>query len=264
MNEVSLLAAGVTATAAGVLSFLSPCVLPLMPAYLSFVSGISLGDLRRPEEAEVAEVARRRRRRVLIGSISFVGGFSSVFVAIGASATAIGRVVSGVRLHLFGFTIAPAQIAGVLIVIFGLHLIGLLRIPWLYNERRFSVEGGGSGLQAYVLGAAFAFGWTPCIGPVLAGILTLAAGQETVGRGVVLLLLYSLGLGIPFLLMAVSLDRFYEAFERLKRHFRAIEVVSGLMLIGVGLLVATDRLVALNAYFGFLNDFVLQLEELLL
>ena len=158
----------------------------------------------------------------------------------------------------------PSHLAGIVIVIFGLHLMGVLRIPILYRESRFQLGAGGGAARAYLLGAAFAFGWTPCIGPVLAGILTLAAGQDTVSHGVFLLALYSLGLGIPFFLMALSLDRFYQVFEQLKRHFRTVEVVSGVLLVGVGVLVFSDSLVRLNSYLSFMTDIVIGIEEQLL
>ncbi len=266
MEEVSLVAGSATALVAGLLSFLSPCVLPLMPAYLSFVSGLSIDELRTDveQDAEVRAEVRRGGGAALRGSLAFIGGFSAVFVGIGASATAIGRVLTGLRFDVFGLVLTPAHLAGAVIVVFGLHLIGVLKIPILYREQRFQAPSGAGPARAFVLGAAFAFGWTPCIGPVLAGILTIAAAQETVGHGVLLLAFYSLGLGIPFFLTALSLDRFYRVFEHVKRHFRAIEVTSGVLLIGVGVLVMSDRLIAVNSYFGFLADFVITLEESLL
>lgn len=262
MNEISLFASSLTALAAGVLSFLSPCVLPLMPAYLSFVSGLSLEELRLAD-AE-AEAARSRRSRTLLGSVAFVAGFSAVFVALGASASALGQALGGLRWEVGGVTITPATLAGLVIILFGLHLTGALPIHWLYRERRFEVGEAAGPFAAALLGAAFAFGWTPCIGPVLAGILTLAAAQDTVGRGVFLLSLYSAGLGLPFLAMALSIDRFFRLFGRIRRHFRAIEIVAGLLLVGVGLLVMTGRLTLFNRYFMFLNDLIIRLEEWLL
>ncbi len=268
MEDASLLAGSLTALLAGVLSFLSPCVLPLMPAYLSFVSGLSLEELRGDGDGDAggdeAPAKAAAHRAVLLGSLGFIGGFSAVFIAIGASATAIGRVVTGLKFNLFGLVLTPTHLAGVVIILFGLHLAGVLRIPILYREQRFQLGAGGGALRAFLLGAAFAFGWTPCIGPVLAGILTLAAGQDTVWHGIFLLSLYSLGLGVPFFLMALSLDRFYQIFERVKRHFRAIEIGSGVLLVGVGLLVLSDSLVVLNSYLGFMTDFVLAIEERLL
>ena len=259
MDDLSLLAASLTALAAGLLSFLSPCVLPLMPAYLSFVSGLGVEELRERDARDDA------RDRVRVGALGFVAGFSVVFIAIGASASVIGHLISAFRFEILGLLITPGQIAGVVIAGFGLHLLGVLRLPFLYRERRFAPStGAGGALRAMLLGAAFAFGWTPCIGPVLAGILTLAAGQETLGWGVVLLALYSAGLGVPFLLTALSLQRFYAFYEGARRHFRAVEVGSGLMLVAVGVLVATNQLVALNSYFTFLQDLVIGLEDRLL
>jgi len=258
MTEVSLL----TAFAAGLLSFVSPCVMPLMPAYLSFVSGLSIEELQAREPDVPGAVPRQRK--VLLGALGFIGGFSAVFVALGASATAIGGLLTSFRLQLGSWTIAPSQIAGVVIIVFGLHLMGVLRIPWLYRERRFSVDGGTGLAKTFLLGSAFAFGWTPCIGPVLGFILTLAAGQESVSQGVMLLLLYSMGLGIPFLLMALSLDHFFHLFARVKNHFKAIEITSGLLLVGVGVLIVFDLLIKLNQHFTFLLDISLWLEESLL
>ncbi len=260
MHDLSLLAASLTAVAAGLLSFLSPCVLPLMPAYLSFVSGLGMEELRETEAR-----GGPHRDRVLVGALGFVAGFSAVFIAIGASASLIGHLISAFRFEILGVLITPGQIAGVVIVGFGLHLLGVLRLPFLYRESRFAPSTGtGGALRALLLGGAFAFGWTPCIGPVLAGILTLAGGQETLGRGVGLLALYSAGLGVPFLLTALSLQRFYAFYEGARRHFRAVEVVSGLMLVAVGVLVASDQLIVLNSYFTFLQDLVIGLEDRLL
>ncbi len=259
MQDASLLAAAATAFAAGVLSFLSPCVLPLMPAYLSFVTGVSLEDLRERPATDAP-----RSRRLWIGSLGFVAGFSAVFVALGASATFIGRLLAGLRFEIFGLAITPVTFAGLVIVAFGLHLLGVVRIGWLYRERRLHVDAAGNALSAALLGAAFAFGWTPCIGPVLGGILTLAASQSDVGRGVLLLAFYSLGLALPFLAMSASLERFFRLFARVRPHFRAIEVTSGVLLLAVGLLVVSERMTLLNRYFAFLGDLVIRLEETLL
>ena len=265
MEDLSLLAASLTAFAAGLLSFLSPCVLPMMPAYLSFVSGLSVEELRDRETAPEDRSGSAGLDPALIGALGFVAGFSLIFIAIGASASAIGHVITAFRFEVLGVLITPAQIAGVVIVLFGLHLIGVLRIPALYREHRFAPKKGtGGAARAMLLGGAFALGWTPCIGPVLAGILTLAAGQETLLHGVALLALYSLGLGIPFLITAVSLDRFYRFYALARQHFRKVELVSGGLLVAVGVLVATNQLVTLNGYFSFLQGFVLALEDRLL
>ena len=249
----------VTAFAAGLLSVLSPCVLPLLPAYLSLVSGISVEELR----SQGSEVAVRRR--VMLASVSFVLGFSAVFVLLGASATLLGRLMRSFRLDVFGFEIGVAQIAGVLIVLMGLHLTGVIQIPLLYREKRFEGPTGPTSLfGAGLVGAAFAFGWTPCVGPILGGILTLAGARETVLEGMGLLTVYSAGLAVPFLLTAWSVEHFLGALRRFRNHFRTIELVSGGLLIAVGVLVFTDQLTRRNQYFFFLEEIVVTLEEALL
>ncbi|MBI3318215.1 MAG: cytochrome c biogenesis protein CcdA [Candidatus Omnitrophica bacterium] len=234
-----------TAAAAGVVSFLSPCVLPLIPGYISFVSGISLGDLK--EEG----VSRQRSLRPFLSSLWFVLGFTVVFVALGASATALGQ--------LFLQKLALLQkAAGGVIVLFGLHLIGVLRIPFLQAEKKLEVRRRPlTGLGAFLVGAAFAFGWTPCIGPILAGILALASTQETLRQGMGLLTAYSLGLGVPFLLTSLGIQRFLKLFARFRRYLRAVEVASGLLLVAIGLLIFTDRLTALSQVLTFFNRFAL-------
>lgn len=262
MQELSPIAASLTALAAGLLSFLSPCVLPLMPAYLSFVTGLSIEELSAANLGE--EEKRDLAPHVVRDATAFVLGFSAIFVLIGASAAILGRSLSGLETEVLGLRITPGRIAGLAIVLFGLHLAGLLRIPWLYRERRMTLKTSPGPAGAALLGAAFAFAWTPCIGPVLAGILTLAAAEGTVTRGTLLLALYSLGLAVPFLLMAVSFKRALGLFARVKRHFRAIEIGSGALLVGIGLLVMTDRLTSLNRYLGFFNDFIITMEQWLL
>lgn len=248
-----------TAFAAGLLSVLSPCVLPLLPAYLSLVSGISVEELR----SQGSEVAVRRR--VMLASLSFVFGFSLIFVLLGASATLLGRVMRSFRLELFGVEIGVAQIAGVLIILMGLHLTGLIQIPLLYREKRFEGPTRPTSLfGAGLVGAAFAFGWTPCVGPILGGILTLAGARDTVLEGMGLLTVYSAGLAVPFLLTAWSVERFLGALRRLRDHFRTIELVSGALLVVVGVLVLTDQLTRMNQYFSFLEEIVVKLEEALL
>ncbi len=249
----------VTAFAAGLLSVLSPCVLPLMPAYLSLVSGLSVEQLRETEpEAS-------RRGRTMGAAVAFVLGFSAVFVVLGASATLLGRWLRTWHISIGDTQLGIAQLAGVIIIVMGLHVAGVLRIPFLYREQRFEVEKRPTSVWgAGLVGAAFAFGWTPCVGPILGGILTLAGGRETVLEGVGLLSIYSLGLGLPFLVAAWSLERFLATFGRLRSHFRKIELASGALLVGVGLLVLTNQLTRLNSYFGFLEDLVVRLEETLL
>jgi cytochrome c-type biogenesis protein len=229
MQEVSLFAAFI----AGLLSFVSPCVLPLIPGYLSFVSGVTLDEMRGTGAAPVASAATRRR--AVLMAFAFVLGFSLVFIALGASATAIGAYVME-RLSILG------RIAGVIIVLFGLHMMGILKIGWLYSEKRIQTARKPAGfLGAMVVGIAFAFGWTPCIGPILAAILLVASAQESVGEGVRLLAAYSAGLGVPFIATSLAINKFFAASARIRKHYHAIEVVSGLLLVTVGVLIFTNR-----------------------
>ncbi len=234
MEQVSLVAAFV----AGLLSFVSPCVLPLIPGYISFVSGVALEDMRvgGPGAAAVP------RWRILATSASFVLGFSLVFVSLGASASALGQLLLP-RLTLLG------RIAGIVIVLFGLHTMGLVRIGWLYSEKRVQARARPAGLLgAGLVGIAFAFGWTPCIGPILAAILAVAAAQDTVAQGIRLLAVYSLGLGIPFLVTALAINQFFAAFARIRRFYRAIEIGSGALLVVIGVLILTNRLTIIAQY----------------
>jgi cytochrome c-type biogenesis protein len=234
-ENVTLLAA----FGAGLLSFISPCVLPLIPGYLSYVSGLSLDDLRGGPTASAGPTAAApipgARRRVVIASLAFILGFSIVFISLGASASLIGQFLMA-RLTLLG------KIAGAIIVVFGLHTMGVLRIEWLYQEKRVQSNRRPAGfIGATLVGIAFAFGWTPCIGPILAGILAVAAAQDTVGDGVRLLSAYSLGLGVPFFATALAINRFFAAFARIRRYYHAIEIVSGALLVIIGVLIFTNR-----------------------
>jgi cytochrome c-type biogenesis protein len=233
-ENVTILAAFV----AGVLSFISPCVLPLIPGYLSFISGATLDEMQgtaRPGMGVGVAAPPTARRRVVVTSLFFILGFSLVFVALGATASVLGQFLME-RLRLLG------KIAGIVLIVFGLHTMGVLRIGWLYSERRVQVDRKPAGpLGALLVGIAFAFGWTPCIGPILAGILAIAGAQETIGQGVQLLAVYSAGLGIPFLMTALAIDRFFAVFAKIRRHYRAIELVSGGLLVAIGLLIFTDR-----------------------
>jgi cytochrome c-type biogenesis protein len=231
MESVTLLAAFV----AGVLSFISPCVLPLIPGYLSFVSGVTLDEMRGTGMSGAVVAPAGARRRAVTRSVAFVLGFSLVFISLGASATAIGSLLMD-HLSLLG------KIAGVIIVLFGLHMMGVLKIGWLYNEKRMHPSAKPAGFFGAVLvGIAFAFGWTPCIGPILAAILAVAATQESVGEGVKLLAVYSAGLGVPFIATALAINKFFAASTRIRRHYHTIEVVSGVLLVIVGVLIFTNR-----------------------
>jgi cytochrome c-type biogenesis protein len=228
----------VTAFLAGVVSFISPCVLPIVPGYLSFISGVNLAQYKGNETP--AGLARR----VGITSGAFVLGFSSVFIALGAAATLIGYYLQQYKRPL-------GIIGGVVIIVLGLHTAGLLKIKWLLYEKRADVKSRPLGLLgAYVVGLAFAFGWTPCIGPILAAILLYASQQDTIVKGVLLLTAYSAGLGLPFIVSGLAVNGFFAAFARLRRHMQAVEYVSGALLIGVGLLLVTDRLTVLANYFA--------------
>jgi cytochrome c-type biogenesis protein len=235
----------ITAFIAGIISFISPCVLPIVPGYISFVSGVSLQELKGQVEVDDKE-KRRLRRQVVTNSFFFVLGFSLVFIVMGASATYIGQWFAENRVLL-------ARIAGAVIVVFGLHMMGLTPIKWLNYEKRFHANRKPLGLLgSFFIGLAFAFGWSPCIGPILAGVLAMAATQETVGQGVALLGVYSLGLGLPFIATSLAVNRFLNVFSHVKKHMRTVEIVAGVLLVAVGVLVATDQLQALSRYFTFL------------
>jgi len=234
-DDVSLIAAFV----AGILSFVSPCVLPLVPGYLSFVSGVSLERLR--EGAAVGAERSAAARKVVLASLAFVLGFTVVFVALGATASTLGRLVYA-RFDLL------SKIAGILVILFGLHTMGLLRIPWLYREARLETSKPAGLLGAFVVGLAFAFGWTPCIGPILGGILALAAEEGTVRHGMLLLAVYSLGLGIPFLATSLAVNQFFSVFAKIRRYYRLIEIVAGLFMVAVGVLILTNKFTLITRY----------------
>ena len=235
MSESVSLAAAV---AAGLVSFISPCVLPIVPGYLSFISGVNMSQLREGDAHDGLW------RRVGITSLAFVLGFSTVFVALGAAATLVGATLQAYKREL-------GMIGGVIIIVLGLHTAGILPIKWLLYERRATVKSRPLGLLgAYLVGLAFAFGWTPCIGPILGAILLYASQQDTVAQGVGLLAAYSLGLGVPFVVSGLAVNRFFAASGRIKRHMKVVEYVSGALLVGVGLLLLTDRLTLLAAWFS--------------
>ncbi len=220
------------AVLAGALSFLSPCVLPLVPPYLCYVSGLSLDDLANDERA----IAHHHRAKVLAAALCFVLGFTTVFVLLGATASAAGQVL---RQYMPLFT----QLAGVAIIIMGLNFLGLFRLAFLARDTRYHHQGEGvTLLGAYGIGLAFAFGWTPCIGPVLAAILSVAGSTESVSKGMALLAVYSLGLGIPFLIAAFSLDAFLGFFKKFRRHLPLVEKAMGALLIVTGIMFLTGSM----------------------
>jgi cytochrome c-type biogenesis protein len=229
-ENVTLLAA----FGAGLLSFVSPCVLPLVPGYLSYVSGLSLDELRGTAKA-AAPTPSNARTRILTASLAFILGFSLVFVALGATASAAGQFLIE-RLPIL------SRLAGAVIILFGLHTMGVLRIEWLYQTKQVQTRRKPAGpFGAMLVGAAFAFGWTPCLGPILAGILAVGASRDTVGDAVQLLATYSLGLGVPFLATGLAINKFFGAMAKIRRHYHMIELVSGALLVVIGLLIFTNR-----------------------
>ena len=221
---------------AGIFSFLSPCVLPLVPGYISFISGISF------EELSKAGSHKKIMIKSGVTAIFFVLGFSVVFVVLGASATLLGQL-------LVRYIQVLTKIAGVIIVILGLHLTGVIRIPWLNYQKKMNVERVSPGIAgAFLVGFAFAFGWTPCIGPILGGILTLAAAEKTVTRGILLLSAYSLGLGIPFIATGFAIGVFMKFMEKYRKFIRWGEIVAGVFLVVVGVLVFFDKLSVIAYY----------------
>lgn len=231
----------IAAFLAGLVSFLSPCVLPLVPGYVSLISGAGVEELKTQES--------RLFRKVMFNSAAFVLGFSIVFITLGALSTGVGQLLAVYKSRL-------AVIAGVIIIIFGLHLTGIFRINALLADKRLhSLKGGNTPWGAFVIGFAFAFGWTPCVGPILAVILGFAAAQDSVTKGVILLAIYSLGLAVPFLLTSLGIERFLKFYGRFKFHMRAVEVASGVLLILLGGLLVFGRFTIISNYLSFLNRF---------
>src|SRR5207248_955751 len=223
--------------------FLSPCVLPLVPGYVSLISVVGVEELKAQDKALFS--------KVMVNSIAFVIGFSIVFVTLGAISTEVGQLAARYKSTL-------AEIAGVVIIVFGLHLTGILRINALYADKRLhSVKGGSTPWGAFLIGFAFAFGWTPCVGPILAVILGFVAAQNSVSKGILLLTIYSLGLAVPFLLTALGIERFLKFYGGFRRHMHALEVVSGGLLIALGILLIFGKFTLLSHYFSFLNRFAL-------
>jgi cytochrome c-type biogenesis protein len=233
----------IAAFLAGLVSFLSPCVLPLVPGYVSLISGAGVEQLKTQESQLL--------RKVMLNSVAFILGFSVVFVTLGAVATEVSQMLARYRSTL-------AQIAGVVIILFGLHLTGVFKIKALYTDARLhSVKGGSTAWGAFVIGFAFAFGWTPCVGPVLTVILTFAAAQNSIAKGVMLLAIYSMGLAVPFLLTALGVERFLKFYSRFRAHMHAIEVASGVLLVALGVLLVIGRFTIISNYLSFLNRFAL-------
>src|SRR5262249_25286666 len=231
----------IAAFVAGLASFLSPCVLPLVAGYVSLISGAGIEELKSQETHLL--------RKVMLNSIGFIVGFSIVFITLGAISTEVGQLMARYKSAL-------AQVAGVVIILFGLHLTGILRINALYADKRLhSVKGGSTMGGAFLIGFPFAFGWTPCVGPILAVILGFAAAQDSVLKGITLLAVYSLGLAVPFLMTSLGIGRFLKFYSRFKTHMHAVEVASGALLIVLGALLVFGRFTILSNYLSFLNRF---------
>ncbi|MCX5782061.1 MAG: cytochrome c biogenesis protein CcdA [Elusimicrobia bacterium] len=219
---------------AGIMTFLSPCILPLIPAYLFYITGISLEELRKEEKSIT---------KVFLNSVFFVFGFSVIFILLGISASFLGNiVVSGKNIIRF--------VGGGVVIIFGLHITGIFTIPFLYFQKNIKISRVSVGyFGSFLIGVAFAMGWTPCIGPILSSILILASTQGTVFKGTLLLIFYSIGIAIPFLLTALFINWSLSVFEKIKKYFRVIEIISGIILIIVGILIITDNFNRLTILF---------------
>jgi cytochrome c-type biogenesis protein len=233
----------IAAFVAGLISFLSPCVLPLVPGYVSLISGVGVEELK-SQEGQLF-------RKVMLNSAAFIIGFSIVFITLGAISTEVGQFLALYKSLL-------ARVAGAVIIVFGLHLTGIFQIKALLADTRLhSLKGGSSAWGAFVIGFAFAFGWTPCVGPILAVVLGFAAAQDTVTKGILLLAIYSAGLAVPFLLTSLGIERFLKFYNRFKFHMHAVEVASGVLLIFLGGLLVLGRFTMISGYFAFLNRFAL-------
>ena len=228
---------------AGLISFLSPCVLPLVPGYVSLISGAGIEELKASQGHLL--------RKLMLNSAAFIIGFSIVFITLGALSTEVGQVLAQYKSLL-------ARIAGLVIILFGLHLTGVFQIRALLADTRMhTLKGGSSAWGAFVIGFAFAFGWTPCVGPILAVVLGFAAAQDTVWKGIFLLAIYSAGLAVPFLITSLGIERFLKFYNRFKFHMHAVEVASGCLLVALGILLVMGKFTLIAGYFSFLNRFAL-------
>jgi len=233
------------ALGAGLLSFLSPCVLPLVPSYLSFITGISLDDLLKKGRTP------KVRKLTIIHSLMFILGFSIIFILLGASASFVGEILTRYQGWI-------ARIGGAFIIFLGIHFTGLINLNFLQREKKFHFREKPIGyLGSFLVGVVFAAGWTPCIGPILASILFYASTTNSIFSGITLLAIYSAGFALPFFLVSLGLEAFMERYQKLKRHLRLISIISGVFLIGVGILLMTNYFsiltVAFNRWFPFLS-----------
>ncbi len=237
-QEISVL----IAFSAGVLSFISPCVLPLVPSYITYITGVTFKDLTDGEERG------KVRWKTMLHSFLFILGFSTVFIVMGASASYLGQVLSRYQYWIM-------KGGGILIIILGIHFTGLINLPFLQVERRFELKKKPLGyLGSFLVGIVFAAGWTPCIGPILSTILLYASTTKNFTTGMFLLTIYSIGLGVPFFLSSLAFNSFLSAFERIRKYMKVVTIVSGFFLIAIGILFLTDLFSTLNTYLNILAN----------
>ena len=241
MNQTQEIS-GLIAFSAGLLSFISPCVLPLVPSYVTYITGVSFKELTD------AKFRSRLRWVTVSHSLLFIIGFSTIFILMGASASYLGQILARYQYWMM-------KGGGVLIIILGIHFTGIINLPFLQMERRFELRSKPLGyVGSFLVGIVFAAGWTPCIGPILSTILIYASTSQSFTKGLLLLALYSLGLGVPFFLSSLAFNSFLSAFERIKRYMRVITLVSGLFMIAIGILFLTDTFREINAYLNILGN----------
>ncbi len=237
-QDVSML----IAFSAGFLSFVSPCVLPLVPSYITYITGVSFKELTETEERA------KLRWAAVLHSLLFIVGFSTIFILMGASASYLGQLLARYQTWMM-------KAGGVLVIILGIHFTGIINIPFLQMERRFEMRKKPIGyVGSFLVGIIFAAGWTPCIGPILSTILIYASTTKSFATGVLLLTAYSIGLGVPFFLSSLAFNAFLSAFEKIKRYMKVITIVSGFFLIGIGILFLTDTFREINNYFNSLTN----------
>jgi cytochrome c-type biogenesis protein len=233
---------GLIALSAGLLSFASPCVLPLVPSYITYITGVSFKELTD------VEARSKLRWATIFHSLFFIMGFSLIFILMGASASYLGQLLAQYQYWIM-------KAGGVLIILLGIHFTGIINIPFLQMEKRFEMRRKPLGyLGSFLVGVAFAAGWTPCIGPILSTILIYASASKSFTTGILLLTYYSIGLGIPFFLSSLAFNSFLSAFDRIKRYMRVITIVSGLFLIAIGILFLTDTFNEINSYLNALTN----------
>ena len=224
------------AFAAGLLSFVSPCVLPLIPSYITFITGLSFEDFKEENRAAV-------RKLTIVHSLIFILGFSIVFVALGASATAIGNILGRYKEVI-------RIVGGIVVIVFGIHITGLINLKFLESEKKVHIRNKPAGyIGTLLVGITFGAGWTPCIGPILGSILYIAINMKTVYSGVLLLTAYSLGLGVPFFLSSLAINSFLAYFEKFRKYIKAVTVVSGVFLVIIGLLIVSNHFTTIATYF---------------